>query len=75
MWKVSAPPTVESAPGIGDKRTRANNVVVVVVDVDGCDDYDLYDGGGGVDISDGNGHNGSVGHTGRNLWLLEQIEP
>lgn len=64
-------PQSEDAPGIGDKRTRINNVVVD----DGYDDYDRYDGGGGLDVNDGNGTNGNVGHTGRNLWLLKQIEP
>jgi len=54
-------PKSEDAPGIGDERTRINNVVVY--------GYDRYGGGGGggVDFSDGNGYNSNVGHRGWNL--------
>jgi len=58
-------PHSEDAPGIGDERTRINVVVVY--------GYDRYGGGGGGDFSDGNSHNGSVGHRGWNLWLLERV--
>jgi hypothetical protein len=41
-------PQSENAPGIGDERTRINNVVV-----DGYDDYDRCGGGDVLDVSDG----------------------
>jgi len=59
-------PQSEDAPGIGNERTRINNVVVVVVFVYGSNRY----GGGDrvrVDFSDDNGDNSNVGHRGWNL--------